>query len=52
MTVSPGALIAHYGSDGKAGTEEHVTGVCNKRQAAGTSKEQQKKQASFLLYLQ
>lgn len=52
MTVSPGALIAHYGSDGQAGTEEHVTVVFTKRQAAGTSKEQRKKQASFLIYLQ
>lgn len=27
MTVSPGALIAHYGSDGPAGTEELMTVV-------------------------
>lgn len=51
MTVSPGALIAHYGSDGQAGTEEHVTVVCIKRQAAGTSKEQQKKTGLFLTLL-
>lgn len=52
MTVSPGALIAHYSSDGQAGTEEHVTEVLTKRQAAGTSEEGKKNQASFLIYLQ